>query len=151
MEKTIIEINGIKLEVDLRTAKRVEHHKVGDPIKVLVKSYGDSYKSHVGIIVGFDEFVKLPTITIMYVDLGYSNAEVKFLSLNAESKDIELAPMDTFDELTMKKTEAISHLLRNIEKKKLELQEAEVQLQEAEVQLKIFNSFIEKLDLKVQP
>lgn len=60
-QKTIVEINGIKLEVDLRTAKRVEEYKVGDMVKVLKKEYGDSYKSYAGMIVGFDAFVALPT------------------------------------------------------------------------------------------
>ena len=36
-----IEINGVKLEIDLRTAKRVDTFKIGDNVKVLKKEYGD--------------------------------------------------------------------------------------------------------------
>ena len=37
--KRIIEINGIKMEVDLRNAKRIDTFKVGDPVKVLDMTY----------------------------------------------------------------------------------------------------------------
>ena len=38
-EKTIVEINGIKMEVDLRHATRVEEFKIGSKVKVLKKQY----------------------------------------------------------------------------------------------------------------
>ena len=38
----VIEINGIKVEVDLRTAKQINQYKVGDNVKLLIKSgYGN--------------------------------------------------------------------------------------------------------------
>ena len=37
-QKRIVEIGGVKIEVDLRTAKRVDSYRVGDPVKVLTKS-----------------------------------------------------------------------------------------------------------------
>ena len=36
-EKRIVEIDGVKIEVDLRTAKRVDSYKVGDNVKILEK------------------------------------------------------------------------------------------------------------------
>jgi len=36
MSKQIIEINGVKLEVDLSTAKRIDEFRVGDTVKVLI-------------------------------------------------------------------------------------------------------------------
>ena len=37
-EKRIIDINGMKMEVDLRTAKRIDTFKVGDNVKVWLPS-----------------------------------------------------------------------------------------------------------------
>lgn len=128
MEKHIVEINGVKLEVDLRTAKRIENYKVGDPVKVLTKHYGDNYKSNVGVIVGFDAFVALPTITIMYVEQEYNNAEIKFVALNSNTKDIEIAPMHELDELRLTEGDALRYLERNIEKISLELEIAKTKL-----------------------
>ena len=36
MSKQIIEINGVKLEVDLSTAKRIDEFRVGDTVKVFI-------------------------------------------------------------------------------------------------------------------
>ena len=33
--KKIVEVNGIKLEVDMRYAKRIDEFRVGDTVKVL--------------------------------------------------------------------------------------------------------------------
>ena len=54
-----IEINGIKLEVDLRTAKRIDQFKVGDNVKVLKKNGGNFQGVPVTdiageLILGFD-------------------------------------------------------------------------------------------------
>lgn len=38
-ERRIVEINGVKIEVDMRTAKRVDSFRVGDNVKVLDKDY----------------------------------------------------------------------------------------------------------------
>lgn len=93
MEKRIVEINGVKLEVDLTEARVVESYKVGDVVKVLVKNYSD-YKSYPGTIIGFDNFQKLPTILIAYLETSYNTASIKFVHLNSETKEIELCPMN---------------------------------------------------------
>lgn len=98
-EKTIVEINGIKLEVDLRHAKRIEEFKVGDNVKILIKGYGDDYKSHGGVIVGFDQFENLPTIVICYCEVSYSSAEIKFAYINSKTKDIEICHMGEYEKL----------------------------------------------------
>ena len=92
--KRIIEINGIKMEVDLRHAQKVESHKVGDRVRVLVKSYGDSFHSYAGMIVGFDDFKERPTIVVAYVDASaYGNEPLKFVHINKDTKDTEIAAM----------------------------------------------------------
>ncbi len=93
MEKQIVEVNGIKLEIDMRYAKKIENYKVGDNVKVLIKSYEDTYQNHPGVIVGFDQFGKLPTIVVCYVDISYHSAEIKFININANTKDHEIVHM----------------------------------------------------------
>lgn len=95
--KRIVEINGIKIEVDLRTAKRVDQFKVGDAVKLLKKKYNDSYESHPGAIVGFDEFTKLPTIIVAYIESDYSSSSLKFQYINEKTTDCEIAPMQEFE------------------------------------------------------
>jgi len=90
-QKRIIEINGIKMEVDMRNVKVLEHYKVGDPVKVLKKEY-QNYKSYPGMIIGFDDFKNLPTIIVAYLDVSYSEATLKFIYLNSQSEDVEICP-----------------------------------------------------------
>ena len=99
----IIEINGIKMEVDLRHAKVVDQYKVGDNIKVLVKDgYGDKFASYVGVIIGFDEFEKTPTIVIAYLKTSYGEGTIQYLYYNSETKDAEVCPLNDWDIPTTK-------------------------------------------------
>lgn len=95
--KTIIEVNGVKLEVDLRYAKRVENIRIGDKVKVLTKVY-DGHKVNAGIVVGFEPFKELPTIVIAYVEHDWNKADVKFLHYNKASKDVDVV-MSVDDDL----------------------------------------------------
>ncbi len=92
-EKKVIEINGVKLEVDMRYAKVLDQYKVGDSVKLLTKEYNSNYVSYPGIIIGFNNFKELPTIIIAYLKVSYSEATMCFAYLNKESKDIEICPM----------------------------------------------------------
>ena len=87
----IVEINGVKLELDMRqaTLQSIDAFKVGDSVKVLVKNYSD-YASHAGVIVGFDAFKNLPTIIVAYLKISYSDAKLEFAYINAQSTDVEL-------------------------------------------------------------
>jgi len=84
--KKIIEINGVKLEVDMREAREISSYKVGDKVKLLVKEYS-SYQPYFGTIVGFDNFQNLPTITVAYLKTDYNGADIKFAYINAKSSD----------------------------------------------------------------
>ena len=88
-EKTIIEVNGVKLEVDLRTARRVDELRIGDAVKVLIKTYG-GHEVHPGVVVGFEPFVKLPTIIIAYAKTNWQDAKIEFVHFNAKSDEIEV-------------------------------------------------------------
>lgn len=62
-DKRIIEINGIKLEVDMRSARRIDEFKVGDSVKVL-DSRDDKNVMRSGVITDFANFKELPTIMV---------------------------------------------------------------------------------------
>lgn len=94
--KRIIEINGIKMEVDFREAKTVNSYKVGDSVKILIKDYS-SYKDYIGTIIGFDEFVNLPTIVVAYLTSDYSETSIKFAYINSQTKDIEICSIANYD------------------------------------------------------
>ena len=115
-----VEINGVKLEVDMRTARKVESYRVGDRVKVLKKEYS-SYKVHPGVIVAFDPFVALPTITVAYIDITYSKASIEFVFINAETEGIEMAPYE--GDLLVDREEVISRIDKEIEGKEREITE----------------------------
>jgi hypothetical protein len=85
--KRVVEINGVKVEVDLREAVAVETMRVGDAVRVLVKNYGGTYAAHDGVVIGFDQFKNLPTITVAYAEIGYSNADVRRGRLRKRSSE----------------------------------------------------------------
>jgi hypothetical protein len=123
-----IEINGVKLEVDLREAKKIEKYRVGDNVKLLVKNpgYGETaYSSYPGVIVGFDAFKERPTIIIAYLKVDYNQASVQFIYLNKDSKDVEVCPM-IGEDAVIDKTRAIEMLDRDIAKKQQELTDLEM-------------------------
>lgn len=135
MEKQIVEINGIKLEIDMRYAKKIEHYKVGDNVKVLIKKYSDSYENFPGVIVGFDQFDKLPTIIVCYVELSYNTAEIKFININANTKEIEIVHMQDHEK-HIDKNKAIDLLDRMVLKAESDLSEI----------MRKRNYFLEKFD-----
>jgi hypothetical protein len=118
----VIEIQGTKFEVDLRTATRIDQFKVGDRIKVLKKRY-EEYKSHPGVIVGFDAFKELPTIIVAYVDVEYSKASINFLYFNENSKDCELCGYS--DDIALDKARVLEYLDAAINKAKEEVADLE--------------------------
>ena len=119
--KRIIEIDGVKVEIDLRTAKRVDSFKVGDNIKILDKEY-DTYKVKPGIIVDFAEFQELPTIVIAVFDEGSwsSTPNISFIYYNKNtSKKVEIVSCSE-DEIKVSKEGVIERFEREIQKKKNE-------------------------------
>jgi hypothetical protein len=90
MEKRIIEVNGVKLEVDLSTATRIDTFKVGDNVKILIKDYSDKFTSYPGVIVGFDPFKNRPTIIIAYLKLEYSEGKIEFAYITKDTTNMEV-------------------------------------------------------------
>lgn len=117
-ETRTIEINGIKLDVDLRTAVRVETLKIGDRVRVLVKNYS-GYNVHPGVVVGFEPFQKLPTISVAYI----SSSALQIQAINDETKDFEIVPaLD--DTLMLEREHVVDMMNREITRKEVELDEA---------------------------
>src|SRR3990167_3122947 len=121
--KRIVEVNGIKLEIDMRYAKTIDEYKIGDPVKVLIKEYS-SFTPYPGIIAGFDAFKERPTIIVAYLNLKYNAAEIKLTYITKDSADIEICPMSEV-ERKIDKTEALEAFEREMVKKRGELREME--------------------------
>lgn len=120
--KRIVEINGLKIEVDLRTAKRVDQFKVGDAVKILQKKYGDSYESYFGMIIGFDEFKSLPTIIVAYLEPSSWEIPLKFVYITSASKDVEICAHDAND-LGLQKADIVQQFRNQINKREMEIAE----------------------------
>ena len=121
-EKTIIEINGIKMEIDTRYAKRIDTMCVGDRVKVLIKEYS-GYAVHSGTVIGFEPFNILPTIIVAYLEKGYSSVGVKFLYFNAQTKETEIVKAIDDDCLEVDKAGVLQMFERDIQKKQDELED----------------------------
>lgn len=125
-EKTVIEINGVKLEVDLRCARKITEFRVGDSVKLLLKKYSDSYESHIGMIVDFDAFTERPTIVIAYIDASQwdsSNSVLKFAYLNKDSKDVEVAAVTDDFRISIEKNQILAAFDGKIKVKENEIED----------------------------
>lgn len=121
----VVEINGVKLEVDMRSARKIENYRIGDRVKVLIKDYS-SYKPCPGVIVAFDLFEKMPTITVAYIDDKYGDTDIKFAYIHGGEKnqdDPEIAPYN--DDITVSKSDVIERINRDINKKQSEIEDLE--------------------------
>lgn len=125
----VIEINGMKMEVDLREAKQIDTFKVGDNVKVLSKNYDDKHDIKPGIITDFAMFKDLPTIVVAVYNEGSwgSTPTISFRHINAESED-QLVYADK-EEIRLSREGVIEKFEREIQKKKNECQDLENQLE----------------------
>ena len=90
-EKRVIEVNGVKLEVDMRYARRIDEFRVGDTVKVLDKR-NDKNEMRTGVITDFANFKELPTIMVAVYKSGdwWSAPTIEFIPYNSDTKDIEI-------------------------------------------------------------
>lgn len=134
-----VEINGVKIQVDLRTAKIIDTFKVGDNVKVLKKNY-DNYQVYSGVIVDFVAFKERPAIVVAYFNNGYNGVEIIFETITKDSKDIEIAPCLPH-ELTINKQRVIDKFDIAIEQK---LREADELQQKKKYFVKNFAKFFKE-------
>ena len=103
-----------------------ENVKIGDRVKLLITStsYGDKTSHDVfpGVIVGFEQFEKLPTIVIAYLEMKWDEAEIKFFYFNSDTDNAEIAAAHD-DYLPIQKDDVIKKLDREITKKEAEIEE----------------------------
>lgn len=118
-----VEINGIKMDVDLRTAIRVDTVKVGTHVKVLVKSSYGEPKVRPGVVVGFEPFATLPTIIVCYVDITYDSAKLEFAAINEKTKDTYEMVVSIDDEISFTKDDVLTKINREREKLRDQLTE----------------------------
>ena len=121
--KTVIEVNGVKLEVDLRTARRIDTLAIGSRVKCLLKQYGGGMATFPGVVVGFEPFPTLPTIVVAYLDTGYASKGMVFKSFNAETKDFEVVADLDNNALEVDKANVLANFDRDIDKRQREIDE----------------------------
>lgn len=86
-----IEVNGVKLEVDMRYAKRIDVFQVGDTVKVLDKR-NNRNDLRTGVITDFANFKDLPTMMVAVYKAGdyWTAPTIEFIPYNNDTKDIEI-------------------------------------------------------------
>ncbi len=146
-EFTVIEINGVKMGVDLRRAKILhEELKIGSRVRVMVKNDYSGPQVHTGVIVGFDAFPDLPTIHVAYVVGEYNGAELKFAFINAKTdKNFCIVPAADED-LPIKKEDLLQSFDRKVEKLQSEIRELQ---DKKRYFLKYFDQFFKTEDITV--
>lgn len=119
--KRIVEINGIRLEVDLRSARRIDEFKVGDTVKVL-DNRNDKNKVRTGVITDFANFKELPTIMVaMYQEGDYwSKPNIEFIPYNSNTERIEIVGVSA-EEIIVSKETIVQKFDDEISKKRDEL------------------------------
>lgn len=126
METTkIIEVNGVKMELDARTAKvqEVQTFHVGDAVLLLVPeaTYGGKKTSALpGLIVDFANFKEKPTIVVAYLTDDYK-PEIKTAYINKDSSDFALVHTNN---MAFDAQYAMIKLSRKVEEREAELLKA---------------------------
>jgi len=126
MSNPIVEINGIKLELDQRTATatRIDTLRIGSKVKVLKKEYSN-HAVYPGVVVGFEAFKALPSIIIACLKTGYGENPVTFLTINSETQDTEVLAAEDSDLIDLQHETILKTLDRNIEKTRIEVEKAQ--------------------------
>lgn len=120
-DKRIIEINGVKLEVDMRSARRIDEFKVGDSVKVLDRR-DNKNELRSGVITDFANFKELPTIMVAVYKAGtyWEKATIEFIPFNAETEGIEIVGVSA-EEIIVSRDTVVQKFDDEITKKRDEL------------------------------
>lgn len=122
-EKRVIEINGVKLEVDLRNARRIDEFRVGDNVKVLDTRSGKN-EVRSGVITDFANFKDLPTIIVAMYKAGdyWTKPTIEFIYFNSDTEGIEIVGVSA-EEIIVSKDTIVQRFDDEIIKKRDELQD----------------------------
>ena len=120
-DKRIIEINGVKLEVDMRSARRIDQFKVGDNVRILDRR-DNKNEMRSGVITDFANFKELPTIVVaMYKAPTYwDRPSIEFITFNSETEDIEIVGTSA-EEIIVSRETVVQKFDDEIAKKRDEL------------------------------
>lgn len=115
-----IEINGVKLDIDLRyaTVRKTDALRVGSKVKVLSKTYG-GYDVKPGVVIGFDAFQKLPSIQIAVA--SPSGDLYSVLTFNANTTETEIV-LASDEEILLDRDAMLKNFDRQIGAKERELE-----------------------------
>lgn len=129
-DKRIIEIDGVKIEVDLRSAKRIDTFRIGDNVKVLCKEYNNQFKVKPGIITDFANFKEKPTIVVAVFneDSWSSTPSIEFIHIWEGMEDKYEIVYASDEDLRLTKDGVIEKFEREIQKKRNEAQDLQNQL-----------------------
>lgn len=129
--KRIVEIDGVKIEVDLRSAKRIDTFRVGDNVKVLCKDYNNQFKVKSGIITDFANFKEKPTIVVAVFNEGSwsSYPSIEFIHIYEGMEDKYEIIYASDEDLRLTKDGVIEKFEREIQKKRNEAQDLQNQLE----------------------
>ena len=119
--KRIIEVNGVKLEVDLTSAKRIDEFRVGDTVKVL-DNRNDKNEVRTGVITDFANFKDLPTIIVAIYKAGdyWSKPTIEFFPYNSNTEGIEIVSVSA-EEIIVSRETIVQKFDDEIAKKRDEL------------------------------
>ena len=120
-DKRIIEINGVKLEVDMRSARRIDEFKVGDSVKVLDQR-NDKNEMRSGVITDFANFKDLPTMMVAIYKEGsyWEKPTIEFIPYNANTEGIEIVGVSA-EEIIVSRDTIVQKFDDEIAKKRDEL------------------------------
>lgn len=119
--KRIIDVNGVKVEVDLRSARKIDEFKVGDTVKVL-DNRNDKNEVRTGVITDFANFKELPTIIVAMYKAGdyWTKPTVEFIPYNANVHGIEIVGVSA-EEIIVSRETIVQRFDDEIAKKRDEL------------------------------
>ena len=119
--KRIIEINGVRLEVDLRSARRIDEFRVGDSVKVLDNRNGKN-EMKAGVITDFANFKELPTLIVAVYRAGdyWTKPSIEFITFNSETEGIEIVGVSN-EEIIVSRETVVQKFDDEIAKKRDEL------------------------------
>ena len=124
--KKVVEINGVKMEIDLSTARVIDEYRVGDNVKVLRKTY-NGYEVLPGVITEFVNFESLPTIVIAVYKWQIYTSDIEFIYFNANTEGIEITPA-LEHEINLNRDSVVERFKDEIKKKRAEADELEAKL-----------------------
>ena len=103
--KRIVEVNGVKIEVDMRYARRIDEFKVGDTVKVL-DTRNNRNDMRTGVITDFANFKELPTIMVAMYKAGsyYDTPSIEFVPYNSDTKGIEIVGVSAEEVIVSRET-----------------------------------------------